>query len=481
MKKSFAKRISIIFILIMASAFTVIGIINFFGIIKYYSMKKQDLLVESFEYLNSTNEYVDAEEFVRWCSANSLIFALADTNMNYISSNVVNGRDLASQILGSIMDMEEENTEIITQTDKYQVTNFHDVIDNIDYIQLIGKLENNYYYIARYPIDSIKEAASISFQFYLMIAVLTVAVSAAVILVMANKLTKPVKELSELSKRMAKMDFTAKYTSGGTDEIGQLGAAFNIMLDQLEKTISELKNANVKLEKDIEEKIQIDEMRKEFLSNVSHDLKTPIALIQGYAEGLKAMAQDEESREYYCDVIMDEAQKMNRLVRQLLSLSHLESGQNKLEKSRFDLFELVSGVVTSVKILNDGRNVEVINEVKSPLYVLGDQFMCEEVFTNYLTNAFNHVDHNKKIRIYTEDESDRIVLKVFNTGEHIPEDETDKIWTKFYKVDKARTREYGGSGIGLSIVKAIADLHGQECRVENVSDGVEFSYTFEKA
>lgn len=254
----------------------------------------------------------------------------------------------------------------------------------------------------------------------------------------------------------------------------------NFLSHTLEKTISDLKVANNELKKDIEKKEQIDEMRKEFLSNVSHELKTPIALIQGYAEGLKEnINEDPESKDFYCDVIMDESDKMNRMVKKLLTLNQLEFGNDVVEMTRFNITEMVEGLVQTNAMLAQQDGVEITFTESQPVYVWGDEFKVEEVLTNYLSNALHHVDGEKQIRISFEQKEDLLRVKVFNTGNPIPEEELDKIWVKFYKVDKARTREYGGSGIGLSIVKAIMDSMNRKCGVENRENGVEFWFELE--
>ena len=254
------------------------------------------------------------------------------------------------------------------------------------------------------------------------------------------------------------------------------------MSEELERTISELKTANNELQKDIEKKIQIDEMRKEFLSNVSHELKTPIALIQGYAEGLQECINDDpESREFYCDVIIDEAGKMNNMVKKLLSLNQLEFGNDQVTMERFNITELIRGVVQSSQLLASQKEADLRFVQKNPVYVWGDEFKIEEVITNYVSNALNHVDYDKKIEVKIIQKGKLIRVSVFNTGEPIPQEDLDKIWIKFYKVDKARTREYGGSGIGLSIVKAIMDSMNQKCGVINYDNGVEFWFELQSA
>ena len=216
-------------------------------------------------------------------------------------------------------------------------------------------------------------------------------------------------------------------------------------------------------------------MRKEFLSNVSHELKTPLALIQGYAEGLQEYINDDaESREFYCEVIMDEADKMNQMVKKLLTLNHLEFGDDAVSMERFDLTELICGVVNAASILMQQNDITVTFDQSRPMYVWADEFKVEEVVTNFLSNAIHYALYDKQIHIYYTVKEDCVRVSVFNTGDPIPEEDLDKVWIKFYKVDKARTREYGGSGIGLSIVKAIMDSLNRQCGVCNRDGGVEF-------
>ena len=236
----------------------------------------------------------------------------------------------------------------------------------------------------------------------------------------------------------------------------------------------------------------LDESRQEFVSNVSHELKTPIALIQGYAEGLKDnVIEDDESKEFYCDVILDEAGKMNKLVRQLLDLNELEFGVDRVHPVVFDIDALIKNVVDSSSILVEQNHaeVELADELNDVCNVYADEFMIEQVFTNYFTNALHYCNDGGKVRVWTANKDydqprrteDGLVtgnLRVFvyDEGPNIPDDELDKVFIKFYKVDKARTREYGGSGIGLSIVAASMAAHNKNYGVYNVENGVVFYF-----
>ena len=307
-------------------------------------------------------------------------------------------------------------------------------------------------------------------------------VSILLVIGLANRITRPIMELAGISERMKHLDFNAKYTGDDRTEIAILGNNINEMSEVLETTISELKTANNELLKDIERKDQIDEMRKEFLSNVSHELKTPIALIQGYAEGLReGINDDEESREFYCDVIIDEAAKMNIMVKKLLTLNQLESGNEVVSMERFDITALIKNYIASSDILLKERDISVRMEDYEAIYVWGDEFKVEEVFMNYFTNAIHYAQDEKIIDVKLCRMGQQVRISVFNTGSPIPQDSIEHIWEKFYKVDKARTREYGGSGIGLSIVKAIMESMNQKFGVVNYENGVEFWFMLDVA
>ena len=338
-----------------------------------------------------------------------------------------------------------------------------------------GSFDDGSRFLLRSPLESIKESAAVSNRFLIYIGSLLILISVVLVWYFSKRLTDPILELAVLSEKMADLDFDAKYTSGGSNEIGELGANFNRMSERLESTISELKKANNRLLEDIEQKDKLEKMRNEFLGNVSHELKTPIALIQGYAEGLReGVNEDAESREFYCDVIMDEAAKMNQMVKNLLTLNQLEFGDEDIVFERFDLTELVRGVIQSMEILAQQAEAKVIYRQQEPVYVWADEFKAEQVVRNYMSNAFHHVGGEKVVEVKMLSDGEKARVSVFNTGAPIPEEDVAHIWDKFYKVDKAHTREYGGNGIGLSIVKAIMESLHQKYGLNNYDNGVEF-------
>lgn len=376
-------------------------------------------------------------------------------------------------------DMPEAN--ILKKHDNYIIQKTYDKRSDSNYLESWGYFsDNKTIFLISIPLASIRESVALANRFLAYVGVTALFVGSLFIYLTTKRIVSPILQLANLSEKMSDLDFDAKYTGQAEDEIGVLGNSMNKLSDTLKDTIGKLREANTELQQDIEEKVKIDEMRKDFIANVSHELKTPIALIQGYAEGLtEGMAEDPDSRDYYCEVIMDEAGKMNKMVRQLLTLTALEFGNDAPHLERFDLTELIRGVMNSAGILIQQKEAEVKLADSGPIYVQADEFKIEEVITNYLNNALNHLGGERKIVITAEDNGEEALVTVFNTGQNIPEEDLPHLWTKFFKVDKAHTREYGGSGIGLSIVKAIMDSHHKTCGVRNAEGGVEFWFTLD--
>ena len=396
---------------------------------------------------------------------------------------ITNVRDmnlLKNQLMGYLLNQTQKTGKGLESTENYQIYQAKDPWMQTDYIEMWGVFGDGSHFLIRSPLESIQESASISNRFLLGMGCFAILVCGIFVWYFSKRLTNPIRELADLSNRMADLDFDAKYTSGGVNEIGELGANFNRMSEKLKSTISELKSAYNQLQEDIERKEKLEQMRNDFMGNVSHELKTPIALIQGYAEGLKeGVTCDKESMEFYCDVIMDEADKMNRMVKNLLTLNQLEFGADEIEFERFDLTEVIRGVLHSKDILAQQQEAKVIFHQTEKVYVWADDFKVEQVIRNYVSNAFHHLDGECVVEVKMTLEEDKVKVTVFNTGTPIPEEDLPHIWDKFYKVDKAHTREYGGNGIGLSIVKAIMKSLHQQYGVNNYDNGVEFWFTLD--
>lgn len=486
MNRSIKKQLSIIYIGMIVLTILACAVANLFFLERYYVANKTKSLENMYEQLS----YFLEEDIILSDDSKTILQLMVEkSNISFMIQD-----EESEIILATTNDMDwlqyqltgyqfNKNTNMITQlssTDDYEIWRSIDVRTGMEYIEMWGYFSTGEAFIVRTPMDSIEESVGLSSKFFLYVGCLLGLFSIIVIRFLAKRITEPVLELAKLSTKMADLDFEAKYTGGGNNEIGVLGASFNAMSYKLEQTISELKIANNELQQDLENKEKLEEMRTEFLSNVSHELKTPIALIQGYSEGLKeGVSDDVESRNFYCEVIMDEAEKMNQLVKSLLELNQLEFGNGDLVMERFNVVEIIKGILQSLDIMIQQKECKVLLDLEDTVYVWGDQFKIEHVLRNYLTNALNHVDGDNVIQIKIK-ENEKARISVFNTGTPIPEADVDRVWEKFFKVDKARTREYGGNGIGLSVVKAIMESLHQAYGVKNYDNGVEFWFELDR-
>lgn len=473
-------------------AFTMIGLVtgtvllcwflNNTFLESFYTVYKQKALQNGFYTVDhavkdGTFESEDFDiTFEKICTNGNISILVLSPNAEVLRSSTSDTDKLKQQFYGALYDSaKNQDSEVIKATENYIIEKQNDERLSGDYLVLWGTLEDGNLILMRTALESIKESVQIANEFLGYVAIGATILCAIIAVFVSRRIVKPILQLTKISKKMTDLDFNAKYHPNRRhNELDELGEHMNTLSYALEETISELKSANNELKKDIEQKEEIDRMRKEFLSNVSHELKTPLALIQGYAEGLQeCINDDEESRNFYCEVIMDEADKMNQMVKKLLTLNQLEFGNDTVTMERFNLTELIRGLVTSIGIMLKQKEI-TISYPQEEVYVWADEFKVEEVLTNYLSNAMNHADFEKHIDVRYTKKEDCVRVSVFNTGKQIPEEDIGSIWDKFYKVDKARTREYGGSGIGLSIVKAIMDSFHRECGVCNHESGVEF-------
>lgn len=480
LKKSIKKQLAAVFICLIALIMGLIFIANNNFLEHYYTSRKTIEMQEMYQLIDKslregTIEDREVQNSIWRKIQRNNIFVMVMNEKHEIVLETMQEQygSMYLQLMGYIFG-KNKGEPVITE-EKYNIYKAERPDNSGGYLEMYGIISDNYLFLMQSPLASIQDSARIANRFLIYVGCVAVVVGALFVWFFSRRITSPILELAELSQRMANLDFDARYTSGGSDEIGILGENFNLMSKRLEETISELKSANNQLQKDIEQKEKIENMRNEFLGNVSHELKTPIALIQGYAEGLKeGISDDPESREFYCDVIMDEADKMNKLVRNLLVLNQLEFGSEELDVQRFDVVRLIRGVLASCEILLQQAEATVDFIADEEVCVWADEFKTEQVIRNYLTNAIHHAEFEKRIEIRVIPKGDTVRVTVFNSGKPIPEEDLKKLWDKFYKVDKAHTREYGGNGIGLSIVKAIMESFHQEYGVKNYDNGVEF-------
>ncbi len=482
--KLFFRICIIIFIL-----FIFLAVVSNVVIETYFYYKKTHTLLNFFNQINDLENNLNEEEFRKkldyLCLLNDFDIVIQNNEKEFYSNtkNFINSFQKIEKITYDVDYSIFNKSNIIYSKNDTSIRKISDSNNGVNFILAISKLDDEKQIYVRVPISIINESLNVLNEFLIIVGLVSMIATAIYSFIMANNFTKPILELREMTTKMKNLDFSKKYIENNKDdEINELGKNINDLSCTLENTINKLKKNNMELERDIEEKSKIDEMRKQFVSDVSHELKTPIALIQGYAEGLvENVNKDEESKNFYAKVILDESNKMDKLVKRLLELIRLENEDIIFNDTNFDIVELINSVITNSKMMTDEQNIQIIFNEKDPIYVYADEFYIEQVFSNYYTNAIKNIleiNGKKQIKISIEKakEQGKVRIKVFNTGKQIEEENLNRIWNRFYKVDKSRTRLKGGTGIGLALVKAIMVKAKNKYGVNNKLDGVEFYF-----
>lgn len=362
-----------------------------------------------------------------------------------------------------------------------EVINFH---ENFQMLGLFVATENDsgpyLFYIASITFSSIQDSIRIFNSFTILIGFIFMIIAGMMMYFLSYRFTNPILEINRVADEISKLDFSHKVTITSDDEIGDLGYSINKMSSQLEIAIKELQLSNDKLAKEILYKNKIDQMRKEFVANASHELKTPLSLIMGYGEALKLSGLDEETKKEYLDIIIDEANKMNNLVHELLNMSQIESGKKEFKYQEFPVRNLLEETSKLFALVFKDKGIQLKLEIEDAI-INSDYDQLQSVLCNFISNAVNHIDFEKVITVKsTVIDEKSLLISVHNTGKEIPEMEMKNIWESFYKVDKAHTRAYGGQGLGLAIVKTILETMGYDYGVRNLNNGVEFFVKIEK-
>ncbi len=408
----------------------------------FYTRRQIDSMRNAYVKINeASNEgFVLSEEFdvtfKSICEQYNVNIVLIDSESQMLLASSKDYEDMNRKLVEYLFGFGQDKNDVsIEKKDKYEIIRCVESDSDIEYIDMWGILDNGNLFLIRSPLSGIRESVNIALRFFDIVIIVLFMLSVVIFAFLTRRIT-----------------------------------------------ISELKEKNQYLQENIRQKEAIDEMRKEFLSGVSHELKTPIAIIQGYAEGLKeSVNDDDESRDYYCDVIIDESHKMNNMVSKLLDLYHLEFGDFEINIERMDIVSLIRNYIQTIDIIAKEKNVSVIFDETQPIFVDADEYYIEEVLNNYISNAIIHAEGEKRVEISCTVSNDLVTVNVFNTGEQIPEEALPHLYEKFFKVDKSRSREYGGSGVGLSIVKAVLDAMHQKYGVINKENGVLFYFTVSRS
>ncbi len=372
-------------------------------------------------------------------------------------------------------------------SDEYQRPNFENfeilkrAATNAEYFVYSRSLETGETLHIYSEVADVENTVSVSGGVYSFISISMIVALSAIFYLLVAKFTKPLVEMSDITKDMAALNFERKCADYGKDEIGELGNSINTLSTTLDATLVDLKDKNEQLEKDIEKRHALDNARISFISNVSHELKTPIAIISGYAEGLcEGISSDSEVIKEYCQIIHDESTKMNTLVVELLELSKLENRVQPFAPDFFNIGACIRSLINHLSLQFEQKGITLVNNIPDPLVCYAQEDKIEIVLKNYITNALSHCDGEKRIELNCREHEKFIEISVFNTGKNIDEHDLPEIWDSFYRADKAHGRSENRFGLGLSIVKSIMTNHNCSYGVKNTKDGVVFTFDVSK-
>ncbi len=452
-------------------------LINKFFFYDYYLSKEKQEIVQFAEDLNTSysdtekaGEIIDA--FVLKKQASVRIYS-GDDNFDF-SFNMMMHSELNGKGQGKGNNRRitlPHGIEVDLTKDGYVFFDFeHDDI-RTQLLGLIYELDGGDRVLITLPFEGINQTADIAIQFNIIIVSILLAVAMVIVIFLSKGMTKPIIQLSSMTKKISELDFSESYKGKSNDEIGLLGENINVMSFALENALSELKTANNQLKLDIEEKEKNVQMRKTLIANISHELKTPIALVMSYSEGLSENFElDKDKKDYYLNVISKEAEHMDALVRDLLDLTELEYDAFKLDLNTLDISSLLDEVIDRYAYLIKEKKIKVELDKDDIIEVLADKKRLEQAVTNLILNAIEYTTEEGLLKIKVDNGR----VSIFNSGSQIPESDLERIWTSFYKSKKLKDRRIGGSGIGLSIVRAIIDKHQGTYGAYNEINGVTF-------
>lgn len=476
MEISLKKQIVLAFLILIFTISGVDIICNHYFLGDFYLNNKKNKILQVANNIEKNTDNINNTNFLnsleRECNVSNLSLLVVNDNMSPLIyfCNKEKKDEIQKQLKMFIADRTKDN---------HVVSEVEDDVLNINYLQVCGRFNNGCYYIINTPLESINESVSLSTMFLLYVLIILLPVSVCLILFLITRITEPLTKLTAVSKKIANLDFSETCEEVGSKEIIELASNFNKMSKELEKNIGNLKTANIKLKQDLEEKEELEEMRKDFLSSVSHELKTPIAIISGYSESLKEGIEDKDDVIFFSETIYEETQKLSKMVKQIIQINKTNYMENDINITKENLIELINSIITPMQKVIEEKNVIIINNISSTIFTWTDKTLLSQIISNYITNAIDHVNINGIIRIDILTEKEKNKLIVFNTGSHIPEDCINKIWEKFYKIDKSRNRDFGGTGLGLSIVSTYSKKLDIECGVRNINGGVEFFITID--
>lgn len=475
MTKSIRFKIFITFVLLILAFQAAFLIVNNFFLDDIYVRSSRTRMTQVYEtYLEKAGNGEDSESLIRELSRDNGITITLVENGEAISTTSFERRPneifrITPFILGNLKLLERRPAQnaFFSEFPKEEAPQ--------KILLFIGRLGKNSYMIIEKPYAVINQNTLVARRFIGVSGLLTLVLGSIAIYFASGRITRPVVEMTKTAKAIASQDFDKKIIYESEDELGDLAQSINLISNELDMALTDLKKANAKLTEEIEKERSLEKMRRRFVSSVSHELKNPISMIQAYADGLlHNIAKAPEDKAEYAEIIVDESNKMSRLIKDLLDLSAYESGTFSMERTSFDAVELIREISGRQMRFFEEKGIGVKLKLPETLTLYADKLRIEQVLANFLANALRHAKAGGFVEIALEKRHGNLRLAVFNSGEPISENELEHIWTSFYKIREEGADPSAGTGLGLAIARAIAELHGGSCGAENQKGGVSF-------
>ena len=475
--RSVRVKMTLMLIIIMTSVILLSVLINLTMLKTYYTVKEKKTIKESYYQIQKvfqkdTVRKNDVDEIAKTYNYRVLI---SDGSGTIVYSS----EGEKSLMYKSLWNILNENLDKISNQIKKQgyavMTNTNKSMGTS--INLMGYLDGDYTVIISTPMESIQTSARLSGQFTMYVGLILIICGAVAMYLYSRQFTRPIEDMAKAANQMSHLDFDVKVPTGSDDELGRLGASINELSSKLEFTISELKTANNELQKDIEQKVQIDEMRKEFLSHVSHELKTPMTSMKVLADSL--VGQEGVPEELYQEFMRDitaEIDRENRIITDLLTLVKMDKKSADLQISHMNINQLLEDILKRLRPIADKRNIDLILDSFRPVEADVDELKFTSAISNLVENAIKYNVDDGWVRVSIDADHKDFYVTVADSGMGIPEDSLDRIFERFYRVDKSHSREIGGTGLGLAITRSTITMHHGVVKVfSKEGEGTTFS------
>ncbi|TXR72722.1 two-component sensor histidine kinase [Bacillus sp. AR8-1] len=464
--------------LILLAFATLIYVTLYFFLPKFYEQYKTDQLQTGIE------EIIDKSKDLTLQNAIPLVDEYAQKNNAVIYLQNNEGRLIYSPSIASLQSTIQEGTiQGGTQAKGFVKTVPARSLDNPRNSYEVSKpiqfQDVNLTLVVFATFQPIDEASQVLVRFlpYISIIVLVIGLGSAYLY--SRFITKPLIYINKGAQKMANLDFSEKIEVRSMDELGELSNSLNDMSINLQQAMFDLQNANQQLKSDIEKEREIETKRREFFAIVAHELKTPITVMKGYLEGMIYNIGPYQNRDQYLKKNHQIIESMEQLVREILSMSKLEQHTFKLQVEKVNLSKLVGTITKNLEFFASQKGIQIIKEVDSNIFVYTDCVLLEKACKNIIHNAIMYSPPSEKVYIKLSQESkqNHIEIQVINTGVEIKEENIQHIFEPFYRIEKSRNRNTGGSGLGLYIVKQIFEFLFITYSINNTKQGVKFLVT----